>query len=353
MKRILSDSFNRRIDYLRISITDRCNLRCVYCMPLQGIVHLSHENILSYEEVLLVVQAAAEMGVSKVRITGGEPLVRAGVVDFVGRVASLPGIQDVTMTTNGMLLERYAQDLASAGLRRVNVHLDTLNPEKFARITRYGDVGRVWAGIEAAEAAGLAPIKINCVVTRGFNDDEIVEMARLTLARDWHVRFIELMPVGESELRSRESESHEEIPASSFSFNNGNGNGHDTRLVTVTQMRELLAELGTLEPAKVAGNGPARSFRLPGAKGTLGFISAMTEHFCADCNRLRLTADGRLRLCLLQDKELDLRDGIRAGATVDDIKEMFRQAVLAKPEGHYLYRPGEKARERAMAQIGG
>jgi cyclic pyranopterin phosphate synthase len=289
-------------------VTDRCNLRCVYCMPPEGVVCRPHEEILRYEEIETVVRAAAELGISKIRLTGGEPLVRLGIVALVRSLAHIPGIDDLAMTTNGILLSRYAADLAEAGLQRVNVSLDTLRPERFHSITRLGRLEDVLAGMEAAQRAGLEPVKINAVVIRGMNDDEVVDLARKTMGAGWNVRFIEPMPVGNGVLADGEWRE---------------------RVVTKKEIqRRIEAALGELEPAKMSvGNGPARYYRLPGAKGTLGFITPISEHFCYRCNRLRLTADGQLRPCLLSDYEIDLRTPLRQGADVAQIKELLLQGI--------------------------
>jgi cyclic pyranopterin phosphate synthase len=328
------DTCNRPISYLRVSVTDRCNLRCVYCMPPQGVPWKPHEQILRYEEIETVVRAAAGLGIAKVRLTGGEPLVRPGIVDLVRTLARIPGVDDLAMTTNGTLLARHAAALAGAGLRRVNVSLDTLRAGRFRSLTR-GSAGLddVLAGVEAAREAGLEPVKVNTVVVRGLNDDEVVDFARLTLGEDWNVRFIELMPVG-----------------------NGGAMAHEWRERTVMarEVRERIERaLGELEPARVAqGGGPARYYRLPGARGTLGFITPLSDHFCTHCNRLRLTADGHLRPCLLSDDEIDLRAPLRAGAGVEQIKRLILQAVARKPAAHHL----DECRApeaRTMSQIGG
>jgi cyclic pyranopterin phosphate synthase len=252
------DAYNRPISYLRISVTDRCNLRCIYCMPPEGVPSRPHEDILRYEEIELVVRAAAELGISKVRLTGGEPLVRLGLVDLVDMLARIPRVDDLAMTTNGILLSRYAQDLARAGLRRVNISLDTLQPERFRQITRRGRLEDVLAGMEAARMAGLAPIKVNTVVIRGMNEDEVVDFARETVETEWNVRFIELMPVGNGVMAA---------------------GGWRERVVTAQKVRhQIEAVMGELQPAKIGtGNGPARYYRLPGAKGTLGFITASPQ----------------------------------------------------------------------------
>jgi len=326
-----SDAYNRPISYLRISVTDRCNLRCVYCMPPEGVDWRPHEEVLRYEEIETIVRAATGLGISKVRLTGGEPLVRLGIADLVRVLARIPGVDDLAMTTNGILLARYAEELAEAGLQRVNVSLDTLRPEQFQRITRCGRLEDVLAGIEAARLAGLEPVKINTVVIRGMNDDEVVDLARKTREAGWNLRFIELMPVG-----------------------NGVAGDWRERVVTAAEIRERIkAVLGELEPAKMpTGGGPARYYQLPGARGTLGFITPISEHFCYQCNRLRLTADGQLRPCLLSDREIDLRSPLRQGASVAEIKRLILKAIESKPMQHHLdecERPGN----RVMSEIGG
>jgi cyclic pyranopterin phosphate synthase len=327
------DNFNRPISYLRVSVTDRCNLRCIYCMPPEGVPWRPHEDILRYEEIVTVVRASAELGISKVRVTGGEPLVRLGIADLVRMLARIPGVDDLAMTTNGVLLSRYAPALAEAGLQRVNVSLDTLRPERFQHITRLGRLDDVLAGIEAARQAGLEPIKINTVVVRGMNDDEVVDLARKTMKAGWNVRFIELMPVGNGVLADGECRD---------------------RVVTATEIRQKIeAALGALEAAKVSvGNGPSRYYRLPGAKGTLGFITPISEHFCYRCNRLRLTADGQLRPCLLSDQEIDLRTPLRRGASVAEIRELLLEGIESKPLRHHLDERRMPA-NRVMSEIGG
>jgi GTP 3',8-cyclase len=326
-----SDACLRPISYLRISVTDRCNLRCVYCMPPQGVPSKTHTEILRYEEIERVARAAAGLGISKVRLTGGEPLARLGIADLVARLAKIPGIDDLAMTTNGILLTRYAHDLARAGLQRVNVSLDTMQADKFARITRGGCLDDVLAGIAAAQEAGLVPLKINTVVMRGLNDDELVAMARLTLDRPWHVRFIEMMPL------------------------NANVAGFEAGYLPNDQVRAtLVAALGELEPVHpdLAGTGPAAYYQLRGAAGTIGFISPISDHFCGQCNRLRLTADGRLRPCLLSDQEIDLRALLRQGAGIAEIQDVLRRAILAKPARHHL-EEHVLPHGRVMSEIGG
>ena len=324
----ISDSFQRPINYLRISVTDRCNLRCVYCMPEEGVTLMSHHDILSYEEIYTVAKVAAGLGINKIRLTGGEPLVRLGLADLVGMLAGIDAIDDISLTTNGILLAQHAAGLKKAGLRRVNISLDTLKPERFGQITRCGKLEDTLQGIAAARAAGLDPVKINMVVMAGVNDDELTDFARKTINDGWHVRFIEHMPVNGDE------------PAF-------------TRLFSVSEMRKRIETLGKLEPWKVdVGNGPAKYFRLPGARGTVGFITPVTEHFCYLCNRLRLTADGKLRPCLLSEEEIDLREPLRSGASPDELKRLIEKAIASKPESHHLAE-GNKHRGRPFSQVGG
>ncbi len=329
----LRDPFGRRIDYLRISITDRCNLRCAYCMPAAGVHWQPRPALLTADEIVRAARAAAGLGVNSIRLTGGEPLVRGDIVDIVRALAGIAGIRDISLSTNGMLLEKLAPALAAAGLRRVNVSLDTLNPHTFRRLTRFGDFERVRCGIAAAERAGLAPIKLNTVVIRGVNDFELIDLARLTLEHPWHIRFIELMPIGNT-----------------GDWGDGFADSAD-RYISVQEMRERLAPLGLQRTGAPAGNGPARTFRIPEAAGTVGFISPLGEHFCATCNRLRLTADGRLRPCLIQTGEVPVRDMLRAG---HDIETLIETAVARKPAGHELWHnETSSTHNRLMCQIGG
>lgn len=308
------DAFERPIEYLRVSVTDRCNLRCLYCMPEEGVPNIPHDSILRYEEIVRVVRVAVEMGISHVRVTGGEPLVRKDIVHLVAQLAPLPGLDDLSMTTNGILLERYARPLAEAGLDRVNVSLDTLKPERFHRITRLGSLERVLRGRESALEAGLRPVKINTVVIRDLNDDEIVDLARLTLEPDWHVRFIEVMPLGKDVHWTGDGV----VPTA------------EVRARIETVLGPLMAVRGE------AGIGPARYYRLPGAGGTVGFISPVSDHFCHACNRLRLTSDGKILPCLMSNRAIDLRSPLRAGAADETLRRIFQQAILAKPRGHHL-----------------
>lgn len=329
---MLEDTHHRSIQYLRVSLTDRCNLRCVYCMPEEGIPLLRHDDILRYEEIVRIVRVAVEMGIVHVRLTGGEPLVRKGVVDLVAALSAIPGLDDLSMTTNGLLLGDYAGALAKAGLRRINLSLDTLRPERFAQMTRFGTLAQVLAGRQAALDAGLQPVKVNAVVVRGLNDDEVVDLARLTLHPDWHVRFIEVMPLGRGL--------------------HWNGDG----VVPAREIHERVeAAFGTLTPVRGVGDGagPARYYRLPGAEGTLGFISPVSEHFCFGCNRLRLTSDGKILPCLMSDLAFDLRGPLREGADDDALREIFEVATGAKPQGHHLAENVLPEFALPMSRVGG
>ncbi|HEV8353041.1 MAG TPA: GTP 3',8-cyclase MoaA [bacterium] len=325
----MKDQYGRELSDLRISLTDRCNLRCVYCMPAEGIDFRPAEELLSDDELLTLVRIAADLGVRKVRLTGGEPTVRRGIVELTQAISGIPGIEDVAMTTNGLLLDYLAAPLARAGLRRLNVSLDTLDREKYARITRGGRVDKVLSGIAASEAAGLTPIKLNAVVVRGFNDGDVVPLAALTLERPWEVRFIEMMPFGSV------------------------GDFADAGVVKSEEtMDRIAAALGPLTPVNLSAEDPARTYRLADAAGSLGFISPVSQPFCSKCGRLRLTADGRLRLCLLRDDEEDLLTPLRAGASYEQMREIFRAAAFRRPYGHAL---AEKMfpQARVMIQIGG
>jgi cyclic pyranopterin phosphate synthase len=332
----VKDSYSRNINYLRISVTDRCNLRCVYCMPPEGVKWVPHESVLAYEELIRLVEAAAELGISKVRITGGEPTVRAGIVDFVRLLALVPGLDDISMTTNGIALPGLASDLKRAGLKRVNISLDTLKPERFKSITRIGKLDDVLAGIQSAQEARLVPLKLNAVVIQGFNDDEMVDLARLSIDQELHIRFIELMPFADF---------HCSLGASDLKLS----------FLPYTQVMAVVeGALGKLEPVKSPlGNGPARYYRLPGAMGTVGFISPLSEgHFCTGCNRLRLTSEGRLRPCLLNDMEADIRPLLKRGASKDELKAFIEGVIKDKPQNHKLAR-GLRPQARKMIQIGG
>jgi GTP 3',8-cyclase len=325
----LSDSFQRPVNYLRISVTDRCNLRCIYCMPAGGVYLLPHRDILTYEEIYTVAKAAAELGINKVRISGGEPLVRSSLTRLIRMLAQIDAIDDISLTTNGILLGRYAAELKSAGLRRVNVSLDTLRQDRFESITRCSyNLGDVLEGIEVARSVGLNPVKINMVVMSGINDDEVLNFATKTINEEWHVRFIELMPFAAATTIA-------------------------PQFVPVSDMRRRLKQLGELEPCLPGvGSGPARYFRFPQATGTIGFITPISEHFCFRCNRLRLTADGKLRPCLLAGEEIDLKHSLRSGISSDGLKQLIEEAVASKPLRHHLAE-GYIPKDRPFSQVGG
>ncbi len=327
------DRFGRQIDYLRISVTDHCNLRCVYCMPLRGLRFAPSDELLTAAEIELTARAAVAVGFERFRLTGGEPTLRPDIVDIVGRIAAVAGTRDVAMTTNAILLPRLARPLREAGLTRLNIHVDTLHPERLKKIMRFGTLPEIEAGIAAAEAAGLLPIKINCVVTRDYNDMDVVELARRARDQGWHVRFIELMPLGAGEMAH--------IALSQF--------------VPSAESRALIEkELGPLvaEP-NAHPSDESRNYRFAGGKGgVVGFISPVSEPYCGSCNRMRLTADGKFHLCLLNDDELDVKRAIRSGGGEAAVAEILRRAVLAKPTGHRLDE-GVSTEDRAMFQIGG
>jgi GTP 3',8-cyclase len=326
------DSYLRDINYLRISLTDRCNLRCLYCMPLHGLTFVKNSALLTPEEIEKVVRAAAGIGFRKFRLTGGEPTLRPDLVEITERIAGVSGAQDLGMTTNGVLLEKLARPLKAAGLKRVNIHMDALNPERARRLMRYLDADAVWRGVRAAEAAGLTPVKMNAVIARGYNDDDVVELARLTLEHEWQMRFIELMPLGAG-------------PEAQFSI--------DRYVSNVETKQKIEAALGKLTfVANANPSDEAVNYQLPDARGIIGFISPVSEPYCGTCNRMRLTADGKFHLCLLHDDEIDVRQVLRDGGTVADIQEILNRAIHAKPTGHGLA-IGVHTRERKMHQIGG
>lgn len=323
------DRFGRSISYLRISLTDHCNLRCVYCMP-EDMTFRPNADLMQDDEIILFVRLFARLGFHKFRLTGGEPTIRAHVVDLVRGISHTPGVRSLSMTTNGVLLSRLAQPLAKAGLQRVNISLDTLDPDKFHRLTRWGKLEDVWEGIEAAEDAGLTPIKINAVLVQGYNEADVVEMARLTLDHPWQVRFIEMMPfAGATDLQTSHVVKAEEMQV---------------------RIQNALGPMETVNGGKL--DGEARLFHLPGAKGDVGFISSVTQPFCASCTRARLTADGRLRLCLLREGEVDLLTPLRAGASLEDLRQLILDGIWEKPWGHGLA-DGIIPLNRVMSEIGG
>ncbi len=338
-----TDAHGRRIDYLRISLTDRCNLRCVYCMPPDGVSWKDPSEILSYEEIERFTRIAVQEGIGKIRLTGGEPLVRKGVPGFVHRLLDDIGVESVALTTNATLLPRYARELRDAGLERINVSLDSLDAEEYARITRGGKLEDALAGLDAAFEVGFDPVKLNVVVVRSLKQD-LLGFAKMTLERPLHVRFIEYMPVGEAE---EGAGCTSEIA----------GWTRDDSVPSEEVLERLSAEgvsagFGELVPVlrddAPGGWGPARYYRFADSKGTIGVISPLSHHFCAECNRLRLTADGRLRPCLFSDNELDVRTVLRTG-TDEDVHAVVREALRIKPENH-AERVGTS---RRMSQIGG
>jgi cyclic pyranopterin phosphate synthase len=323
----LRDSFGRSIEYLRISVTDRCNFRCLYCMPAAGLEWLPKSDILSYEEIAQVVRELAPLGLRRLRLTGGEPTLRPQLENLVTLLKSIPEIEDISLSTNGVRLPDLAGSLRNAGLDRVNMSADSLRPDRIKSISRRSTDFDPIAAASAAERAGLAPIKINVVVMRGINDDELCDFARLTIDHEWHVRFIELMPVGEM---------------------------RDLTWEHVVPSEEILRRLEAISPLEPVigperGNGPARYFQLQGARGTIGVITPMSHTYCGSCNRVRLTADGRLRTCLFGDDEVDLRTPLREGLPLEPF---FRSALASKPEQHHLLQM-QVGGLRALSQVGG
>lgn len=313
------DQFGRKINYLRLSVTDLCNLRCEYCMPEKGVHKMRHEDILSVEEIEEIVRAAADCGIEKVRITGGEPLVRKGIVEICGRVASIPGVQEVCLTTNALMLPELAAPLAGAGVKRINMSLDTLDPEKYRRITRGGDLSQALLGMEAARRAGMGQMKVNTVLIGGFNDEEVPELVEMTREEPIQLRFIELMPIGQCAAWDRER------------FQAAD---------TVLEKVPALQRQGT--------EGVARVYRVPGYRGTVGLISPMSNHFCPACNRIRVTADGKLKACLHSAEEINLR-----GLHGETLHSAMRGAIQNKPRQHWMDGNHASKSQRGMFEIGG
>jgi GTP 3',8-cyclase len=332
---VLEDTFARRVTYLRLSVTDRCNYRCVYCMPAEGLEYLPHRELLTFEEIEAIVAALAKVGVRRVRVTGGEPLVRRDLPALIGRLARVEGIDEVLLTTNAHMLEQSATALVEAGLSGINISLDSLDPERFARLTRGGNLGRVLRGLAAIREAGLSRIKLNAVVIRGFNDDELLDLFRFSADEDVVLRFIEFMPIGADTVWG------------------------DDACVTAQEMREQLARHYDLVPeGHKLGKGPARYWRLfgeglPAWGHPVGVISAVTECFCSDCNRIRLTALGGLRACLADDTEVSLRDVLRGGGSADDIVEAVVRALRLKKATHAFELDGDSVTVKQMVSIGG
>lgn len=325
----MKDSYNREINYMRLSITDKCNYRCKYCMPEEGIPDLGHDKILRFEELEAIVKASVELGIHKFRLTGGEPLVRKGIVDFVRRLKAIPGVKELTMTTNGSLLGDLAKPLREAGLDRVNISLDSLRHTRFKEITRCGDLNDVFAGINASTAAGFSKIKLNVVTMRGFNDDEIIDFVQLTMQHPFEVRFIELMPF----------------------------NGNKEIAYGYISSEEIKAKLPALRPVEGDhDSGVAQLFTYPGSKGYIGFISPLSNCFCPTCNKVRITSDGKLKTCLHSNSEYDLMPSLKEKANgafdIEKIKEAIKEAIMAKEECHHL-QPGKATVNREMNKIGG
>jgi cyclic pyranopterin phosphate synthase len=333
----LIDNLGREISYLRVSITDRCNYRCIYCIPEEQFEFIPHEEILRYEEIVEIIEEAVNLGVSKVRITGGEPLARKGVVDFIKKLRKIKKLEDISLTTNGFFLSEYAERLKDAGLNRVNISLDSLQEEKYKKITRGGSLETALKGIDFALKAGLLPIKINTVLIRGINDDEVEDFVRLTLERPLNIRFIELMPSGEK-LKDN----------------------YNDKFISVLEIKESLAEKYSFRPIALnSGNGPAKYYQIKGGQGTIGFITALSQHFCETCNRIRLTSEGKLRPCLFSNKEVDIKQAIRNAKTDDKIirskiiRDNIREVINIKPEGHKLNKKFSNRDLFKMSKIGG
>jgi cyclic pyranopterin phosphate synthase len=327
----LYDPHKRLIDYLRISVTDRCNLSCIYCKPRAGMKVLPHREILSYEEIRRLVALAVPLGITRVRVTGGEPLVRRGIVEFIASLTAQPGLKDISITTNGVLLDELADGLMRAGKPRLNISLDSLDPQKFRTITGSDSYERVWRGINRAEELGFFPLKINMVPVRGMNEDEVANFARLTIDRRFHVRFIEFMPIGADDRWHRDS------------------------CVSASEIQAVIErEVGPLTPFSPGDSaGPSDNFQLPNARGVIGFISPITRHFCGSCRRLRLTADGKIRPCLLSDTEIDIKASLRGGCDDAELERLFRLALEIKPDRHYVNESGPGCFQRTMSRIGG
>ncbi|OQY41132.1 GTP 3',8-cyclase MoaA [Candidatus Atribacteria bacterium 4572_76] len=335
----LIDNFGREISYLRVSITDRCNYRCIYCQSEKEFEFIPHQEILRFEEIVEIVQEAVNLGITKVRITGGEPLVREGIVNFIKQLRKIDRLEDISLTTNAFFLSEYAEKLKEAGLNRVNISLDSLQEEKYKKITRGGSLGKALKGISSALKAGLLPIKINTVLIRGINDDEVEDFVRLTLDRPLNIRFIEFMPSGEEVINEFES-----------------------KFISVQEIKEKLIKKYLLDPVKIStANGPAKYYQIKGGQGTIGFITALSQHFCKTCNRIRLTSEGKLRPCLFSNTEVNIKQAIRKLARGKSegflrkkiIRDKLKEAVRLKPEGHKLNIKNQENLSFHMSRIGG
>jgi cyclic pyranopterin phosphate synthase len=325
----LKDSYNRQIDYIRISITDKCNLKCVYCMPSKALKFFKEKEVMTNDEILRFVRIASKHGLRKVRITGGEPLTRKNITSLISSIKKT-GIRDLSITTNGIILSKIAKDLKKAGLDRVNISLDTMDPDKYKDITGGGDIDCVWKSIKKAQETGLTPVKINVVPIRGLNDDEILSFASLTFDHDYHIRFIEFMPATRDGIWKKD------------------------KCVSSAETMKKISALGSLERLKFRGRGPSRNYRIKGATGVIGFISPLSDHFCGDCSRLRLTADGEIRPCLFSNIKIDIKTPMRNGASDEDIDSLFCRAVKVKPQKHLLNEDIKSANHlKTMSEIGG
>ncbi len=325
----IKDRYDRRINYFRISITDRCNLNCMYCEPHDLIPKLQHRDILKYEEILRLVRIGVGLGITKVRITGGEPLVRKGVYTFLDELKTIEGLQDISLTTNGVFLRDNLDRIKSAGIRRINISIDTLQRDRFRRITGKDCFGQVWEAIELAHRIGIDPIKLNVVALRGINDDEITDFAKLSYDYPFHIRFIEYMAIGSADVKIDDN-------------------------ILAPEIKDRIGSLAQLEPAEKGNtDGPAELYRLKGAKGKIGFITALSKHFCHQCNRIRLTASGKLRPCLLSDHEEDIRGSMRKGCSDAELADIFRRAAGMKSHEHQLASNRNGKVTSQMSKIGG
>lgn len=323
------DSYERSIDYLRISVTDKCNLNCVYCMPKKGIKYFKESEVLTSEEIVRFVRIAKKQGLRKVRITGGEPLMKKDITMLISSIKQI-GIQDLSLTTNGIMLSELAGELKRAGLDRVNISLDSMTADRYKTITNGGDINCVWEAIKEAEKVGLTPLKINVVPIRGFNDADILSFASLTFDKNYHIRFIEFMPVGCNEIWRKD------------------------KCISSAEVIEIISKLGNLERLEFKGKGPSRNYRIKGAKGVIGIISPLSDHFCGFCNRLRLTTDGKIKPCLFSKVAIDIKTPMRSGASDREIEKLFFNSIKVKPQRHLFQEDVASSwLPEAMSKIGG